>query len=239
MRIKLREAISLWRRWKAILRSEGLLPFIKHGAGFLIRRFISYQTYYLYKVTVKEEAEKSVPSPRIDKFTLKIISSNRQLDGLINDDFDFGYLIVQNDERLNRGAMAFCIFVERKLAHISWVVGSEEAKSCITDIPCHTDFSVDEVYLGRTIRNPRYWRGGFSVYVYQRIMQSLWRSGAKTCRFVVSSNNRVTLNALAKRVNVQPYGKGHYFRIAWLKFWREKPANGALLVNTNSAAAGF
>ncbi len=104
---------------------------------------------------------------------------------------------------------------------------TEQARDSITDIPYPVDFSNSEAYLGRTAKNPKYRQTDISVYVYFKVLQLLRQSGAITCRFVVSKSNRITQNALAKRVDAKPYGEGHYLKLLWWKFWKEEPINAA------------
>jgi len=229
----LADAIALFRRWVWILRKDGLTPFIKQGFLFLIRCLFSYQTFYLYREILDNKLDEVESTPKIHNFALKIISANEQTDELMASGFDFGSFVISADRRLDRGAIAFCALVERKLTHICWVAMTEQAKDSITDIPYPVDFSNNEAYLGRTVKNLKYWRmGNFSVtIVYLKAMQFLWRSGKTVCRFVVSKNNLITQNVLAKRIGARPCGEGRYLKLLWWKFWKEKPIQAAKITS--------
>jgi len=220
----LADAIALFRRWVCILRKDGLTPFIKQGFLFLIGCLFSYQTFYLYRITLDNKLDEVESTPKIHNFALKIISSNEQTDELMTSGFDFGSFVIRADRRLDRGAIAVCAFVKQKLIHIAWVAMTQAAKDSLTCIPYPLDFS-KEAYLGRTGKNPKYQRlGNFSAsIIYLKALQFLRRSDKTACRFVVSKSNLVTQNALAKRVGARPYGEGHYLKLLWWKFWKEKP----------------
>jgi len=55
--------------------------------------------------------------PKIKDFTFKIVETTQQLDELSNEGFDLSLLdINEARHRLEKGAIAFWVFVERELA---------------------------------------------------------------------------------------------------------------------------
>lgn len=227
----LAEQIALFRRWTWILRRDGFAPFIKRGFSFLLWCFFNYQTFYLYRITLGKKLDEVEFTPKIQNFTLKVISNNKQVDELVANGFDFGSFVISADRRLDKGAIAICAFVERKLTHISWVAMTQVAKDSITGIPYPVDFPNNEAYSGGTVRNPKYQRlvNLPTSVVFLKAMQFVWQSGKTVFRFVVSKSSPLARNALAKGVGAKPYGEGRYLKLLWWKSWQEKPIEIAKL----------
>lgn len=54
--------------------------------------------------------------PKIQHFTLKVISANQEVEELTAEGFDFRRWHPMHRKRLDKGAIAFCILVEKDLA---------------------------------------------------------------------------------------------------------------------------
>lgn len=216
--------LSLFARAKYILQTEGLITLLKRGFAFRAGCFFRYATFYVYEHRMDGRSEADF-MPRIRDFTLKIVSTNQQADELVADGFEPLSQGGIHRERLKRGAIAFCMFVERELCHISWVAMSKQAKDIGTVVPFPVDFSNNEAYLGWTAKNPKHLRisHGFSVYVYFQVMQFLRQRGITVCRFRVRKRNTIAQNSLAKKMGILPYGEGLYLKLFLWKIWREKP----------------
>ena len=221
--------IMLFRRAKHILQTEGLVPLIRRGFAFLIRRgfaflapyFFMYGTYYLYEHIVNE-SKKADFLPGIRGLTFRIVSTNQQADELIADGLEFRSYVLDTRQWLGRGAIAFCIFVDGELAHISWVAMTAEVKGRLTELPFQVNFSNNEAYWGRLETNPRYQRMGLWGYSYHKILKFMRERGIVTLRFVVHTNNISTQRGYAK-FGARRYAKARYLRILWWKFWKERP----------------
>lgn len=121
----------LFARAKNAFQTNGLTAVLSRGFAFLI---FHYGTYYLYEHTIKEENEADFV-PRIENFTFKIVSNHREADELAANGFgDFRQHFISARRSLDKGAIAFCVFIGRELAHIGWVAMTEEAKKSILDL---------------------------------------------------------------------------------------------------------
>lgn len=206
---------------KYILTREGLLPFIEAAFLFPLRLLANYENLYIYELPLTEQRAEGL-APAANNFKFETISTGQQLRELTARGFDIGIHFVSAEERLNKGAVMFCVFVGKELAHIRWVAATAEAKDSIVEIPCRVDFSNGEVYLGWSETVPRYRRKGLLVYTYFEIAKYLRKDGRTKVRAIVEKSNTASRNAHAKlggRICVE----GRYLRLLWWKFWREKP----------------
>ena len=164
--------------------------------------------------------------PKIQNFTFKTISTNQQADELVAGGFELGSQITMMRRRLDRGAIAFCIFIERELAHIGWVALTEEAKELVDAFPYKVDFSNGEACTGGTWTHPKYRGNGLMVYGYFKRFQFLREKGIRVSRNVVAKSNIKSQMAHAK-FGPKIRGEARYLKILWRRFWWEKPLTPA------------
>jgi hypothetical protein len=124
--------------------------------------------------------------------------------------------------RLDKGAIAFCILVDKEIAHLGWVAMTEKAKNTFNSAPYRVDFSNKEACTGATWTNTKYRRKGLMVYGYFKRLQFLRERGITVSRNVVAKNNIASQMAHAK-FDPKICGEARYLRILWWKFWTEKP----------------
>ncbi|MFC1903113.1 hypothetical protein ACFLX4_03495 [Chloroflexota bacterium] len=132
-----------------------------------------------------------------------------------------GWVFLSMKEALKKGAVAFCLFVERKLVTVSFVAIDGAA----VDGPWAGALSDKEAYLGWMGSNLKYRRlsGGLGVHVYFEIIKYLRRRGFNACHFTVRKRNTTTRNTIAKKTGIEPYGEALYLKVLWWKLWKEKP----------------
>ncbi|MCK4723816.1 MAG: hypothetical protein KAT75_10945, partial [Dehalococcoidia bacterium] len=114
------EATSLFKRAKRIYKTEGIAVLVRRAFSFVFGRFFFYRAYYLYEQPIEDIGKLNDADfmPKINDFTLKIISTNQEADELEADGLEFRSQVGNARERLDSGAVAFCIFVGRELANI-------------------------------------------------------------------------------------------------------------------------
>jgi len=217
----------LFRKARYIFQTEGLIPLLRAGFSFLVGYFLQYGTYYLYEYAVKERNEADF-MPRMQNFTFNVVATNQQADELAADGLDFRSHVINARRRLDKGAIAFCVFINGELAYIGWVAMTEEAKKSLTQLPIQVDFSNNEAYTGGVVTNPKYRRMALLVYGYFKKLQFLKERRRVAVRAVVATNNVATQRACAK-LGSRPYAEARYFKLLWWRFWKEKlltPASG-------------
>jgi hypothetical protein len=218
---------ELFTRAKQIFQTEGLIPLFRQAFAFVVWRFFEYETLYLFEHSTDNvrKLDEADFMPKIDNFTLKIISTNHEADELEAKGLEFLQFRspLNNDrDRLEKGAIALCIFIGRELAHIHWIAVTEEAMEILGEPPYRVDFSNNEACSGGSWTNPKYRRRVISNYVNFKALQFLDERGKVIERSAIATRN------IASQRSRQPnppklYAQGRYLRILWWESWKEKP----------------
>ena len=179
---------ALFIRAKDIWQKEGLISLLRRGRTFLAQRTFRYGTYYLYEHTIRERNEADF-MPKIKEYTFKIVHTNQETDELATKGFDFGsysYLVRRN---LDKGAIAFCVFVGRELAHIGWVALTQEAMDSFEPYPYHVDFLNGEACTGGVLTVPKYRKKGLHIFIQFKRFQFLRERGIRASRSSIATGN--------------------------------------------------
>jgi len=215
---------SLIARAKRILKTEGLASLAGRALKYLRRRLFLYENVYLYEYIMQERNEAEY-IPKTQGFTLKAISTNRQADEIASEGFDDirNYPVMVNVRRcLDKGAIAFCLFVGWELAHIGFVAMKEEAKNTFDTLPYRVDFAHGQACTGGTVTLPKYRGNGFMAYGYFKRLEFLREKGYKTSRNSVAADSKVSQRVHAK-FGPKIYARARFLRVARWKFWKEVP----------------
>jgi hypothetical protein len=214
-------------RAREILQTEGLLPLLGRGTVFLLGYLFRYRNVYLYQHTIKARNEADF-LPRAGDFTLEIMTTRRQADELAAAGFDFGVHHLNVGRGLERGAVAFCFFIEGRLAHIGWVAMSREAKDTVDSLPYRVNFTDKQACTGGTWTHPHYRGRGLMVYGYFKRFEFLRERGFTSSRNSVVVGNIASQKAHAK-FGPKIYARARYLKILGWKSWRERPIEGSPL----------
>jgi len=223
---------SLFSRAKQIYGSEGLGSLLRRGLAFVLSLIFKYQTYYLYKdplqgLRLPNEAD---VLPRVHDFAPKVVTTNQEADELEAEGFEFRSQVLNAREKLDKGAMAFCIFVGQELANIGWIALTQEAMDSLGELPCRVDFSDYEAYGGGMWTNPKFRKRGIHLYGMFKRLEFLQSKGIKAEHSVVAKDNVAPQksNALGGMLPFPgPYAEGRYLRILWWRSWKERPLTHA------------
>jgi hypothetical protein len=207
---------------KYILQKEGLLPLVREGILLLRRWVFVRERYYMYEMPLNEPM-KFEAVPKIQNFVFEIVPTNQRLDELAAQGFDFGIHGIRARERLDKGALMFCIFVEKELACIHWAAVNQEAVNTIVNgIVYRKGFSNSVAYLGWAETNPRYRRLGLSEYLSSEEQGFFTKLGKTAGKWIVEKSNLAS-RKLTIKAGGRVYGEGRYLKILWWKSWKEKP----------------
>jgi len=206
---------------KYILQKEGLLPLVAEVIRLLRKCVFVHERYFMYEMPLNEPM-KFEAAPKIQNFVFEIVPTNQHLDELVAQGFDFGIHGIRAREKLDKGALMFCIFVEKELACIHWAAATQEAMNVLIKVSYKVDFSSNEVCLGWSETNPKYRRLLLSRYNYSEEGKFLVRMGKTIGRTLVEKRNLASLKGLPK-AGGRVYGEGRYLKILWWKSWKEKP----------------
>ncbi|MBE9500915.1 MAG: hypothetical protein IMY87_00580 [Chloroflexi bacterium] len=160
--------------------------------------------------------------PKIKNFTCKIVSTNQEADELAAEGFEFRSQVTGATEKLDKGAVALCIFVEKELGHICWFAFTEEAKKMVDLLPYKVDFANNEACVGGAWTSQEYRRIGLNKYRSFKDSQFLTNRGIVTARYSIASTNIASQRSLDKFTN-KKYAEARYLRILGWKSWKEKP----------------
>jgi len=215
----------LLRRAKVILQNEGVVLLARQGFPFLLSFFFRYERYYLYVTDIQEvlkERNEVEPLTGIQDFTLKIVSTNEEADELEAEGLEFRAQSVNARKRLDKGAIAFCIFVDGELASLGWVATTQEAKDSVDRLPYKVDFSNRESCTGASMTNPKYRGMGLMGYNLWKRFEFLGQRGKVRDRAAVAKSNIASQRA-TMRVRTKIDTEARYLKILWWKSWKEKP----------------
>ena len=210
-------------RPKQIFQINGFLSLLRQQFSLLTRGyFFQHGQFYLYEYNLNERNEADF-LPKIENFTLNIIYSNQQADELVRNGFDdFRSKTIEARQGLDKGAIAFCVFIERVLAHTGWIAMNEEAKNIFDPLPFKVDFSNGEACTGGAWTNPKYRGSGLMSYVFIKRLQFLRGRGIAVLRCSVSKNN-IAPQRLHTNLDATIYAEASYLKLLWWQTWKEKP----------------
>ena len=211
-------------RARRVYQTGGLWPLMRQVSAFVAGLLFQYQTYYVC-VDVTENVEwlrEAALTPRVDEFTLEIVSSNQQAEELEARGFEFRSHLGKAAERLDKGAIAFCIFAGKELANFAWLATTQEAQDSLDEPPVHVDYCGNEAYTGGAWTSPKYRRAGLHSYNTFKRMEFSLNHGIVRNRYVVGKRNLAPQAADAKHGSLR-YGEARLLKVLWWKWWKERP----------------
>ncbi len=211
-------------RAKQTYRAEGLLSLLRRGLRLLAYRLFECREYWLYVNPGPQGPRLNEADfmPRIDDFTFRIVTSNREADEAEAQGLEFRSQVPKAAEKLDKGAVAFCIFVGTELAHIVWFAMNREAKDAFDELPYEIDFSKGEVCTTAAWTHPRYRGKGLNRYSHFRRGQFKAERGIVATKSAVAKSN-IAIQRSYAGLMPKKYAEGRYLKVLWWKWWREKP----------------
>ncbi len=129
--------------------------------------------------------------------------------------FEF-YNINFVEEGLKKEAIAFCIFVNNNLAHITWLALNDTAKKFVDDWPMKIDW-INTAVWGLAFTHSKFRKNGFYQYVHEQIKKFLLSKNIKFNRFTIKKRNLNSISALSK-FKPKNIANGYSFELHKLKF---------------------
>ena len=218
----LRNALA---RSRTIIRQEGLLSLARHAvafAGELNKRVFRRRDVFLYRHSLKER-DSGAFRPRLQEFELHILENDARADELASAGYeDFRQLFLFSTRNLSRGAVAFCVYVGKRLAHIGWLAMSDTAKRCVDPYPFHVAFDQGEACTGGTYTVPEFRGKGLMAYGYYERFEYLRKLGYTSSRNSVERGNVASQRAHAK-FSPEILGTASFRRFLSWSRWTEFP----------------
>ena len=204
-----------------ILRYEGLLKFVQLAIELYI---VQYGKYYLYENRLVELNEAEF-MPRTPDVTVRIVGNHEEADELAKTSgVDLRRRFVNARKNLDSGAIATCILVDNRIAHLGWLALDDKARKAVSYLPQKVRFSDGEAFAAGGITMPEYRGNGLLVYGSYVRLQLLRERGATALRYAVHEKNATAQGALAKFAP-RLYAKARYIKILWWSSWKEIPVS--------------
>ena len=214
----------LLRRANRVLQNEGLISLLRQAFAIVVGWFFKYRTYYLYEQVLGDIRKLNEANyiPKIDNYTFKVISTNQEADDLEAVGLEFRSHVPNARKRLDKGAIAFCIFVGQELAHIGWVALTQQAKDTLPEPPYKLDFLSKEACGSDTWTNRKYRRRGLRLCSVFKRYEFMLNNGIMISRSAIAKKNIASQKGREK-FSPRIYAEGRYLKILWWKSWRERP----------------
>lgn len=209
---------------RQILETEGFASLVKRGFSFIAGHLFKYETYYLYERDSSTYRMRSDTDfvPKVDGLCLRVIYTNEEADELEAEGFQFRKYAGDARSKLNKGAIAFCVFVGHELGNIGWLCTTQQARDSLNEPPAKVDFSQSEAWAGSAWTNPRYRRMGLHRYCGLKRDECWLQKGIVKSKWAIAKTNVASLTAESKSGAVR-YGEGRLIKMLWWKSWKEKP----------------
>lgn len=211
------------------MREEGLRAFLRATARFVRAAFrFTYKTCYLYEKSLDDvdEIDESKYLPRVPDYTFTLISTPEKIDDLVTAGFDISsYRRPEELKRLiSSGAVLFCVFVGKELAHRVWISLTKETRHIADPFPFAMDYESEGCFAGSNT-NPKYRGLGLYTYTTAKMYQFMRDIGRSKVRFTILKNDAIPQKVQAK-FGPRIYAEGCYFRFLRWTCWRERPYTG-------------
>lgn len=217
---------ALPARAKQIHESEGWVSLVRRGFAFVSCQLYEYRTYYLseYDLANIRNLNAADFMPKIDDFTLRVVTTNQEADELEGAGLEFRSYCQNFNARkaLEKGAIVFCIFIAQELAAMGWVALTQQAMDSLNERPIKIDFSNKDAFTGAIWTNPKYRRMGLRTYRTFKLRQFLLDKGIAMTRGPIAKENIAALKGLAK-IDSRIYAEARHLKILWWSIWKERP----------------
>jgi RimJ/RimL family protein N-acetyltransferase len=213
--------VSALTRVKNILRNEGTVALVRQLFSFAVHFLYQCETYYLHEHTMVERNEGDF-LPKVKNYVVEIVRSNRDAEELAKKSYDLYSFSIYTRQRLEKGAIAFCILIGEDLAHVGWVTMNGEAVITCEPFQQTVDFKNGEACTGGTSTIPRHEGKGLMTYGCYRRFEYLRELGIKKARNAVATDNAVSLRVHAK-FHPRIYAQARHLKILWWQSWKETP----------------
>jgi len=217
---------DLFRAASRVRRTEGTLTLLRRGLDFARYRLYEHGTYYLseYNLENIRELDEASFLPAVSDASFIVITGNREGDKLEASGHHFRSYVTNFDPRkaLDKGAMAFCVFLGQELAAMGWGAMTREALASLNEPPMRIDFSKRDAFTGAIWTTPKYRRMGLRTYRTFKLRRYLLDRGAAMTRGAIAKQNIPAWSGLSK-IDSTIYGEARYFRLLWWKSWKERP----------------
>lgn len=155
-------------------------------------------------------------------FRLKTVFSNRDADELEAEGFVFRNVIPFARQRLDAGAIAFCVFHAFEFANCGWVALDRKAQSSLPEPHVRVNFDGNESFTGGTLTSLKYRGMGLMTYNLQERCRFLRDKGVARDLAVAVKGNPASRKA-ALKAGYRMRGRAGFKNRLRGRIWREWP----------------
>jgi hypothetical protein len=209
-----------WNRARYILRNEGVIPLLGRILLYISSNIFSYKEYYVCQDFVGELNEADF-LPKVKDFTFKLITNNEVADDWAKQTgSDFRKQIRNARQRLDTGAVAFCIFVQNELASSIWLGFNQKAKNLINPQPYRVDFAAHQGFSGGGETVPKYRGKGLSSYLWFQRNNYMKQHGIIMLTGLAATDDPFKLQS---KFPTKIHLKARHIKFLWWQYWKETP----------------
>jgi len=205
-----------------VIRHDGWIIFFKSMGHEMLG--IPREVYFVYEHTIKERDPVDFMTSLQD-FEEFMLHDKRELEDLVSKGYKFDSRVKNNKIALDNGAIVYCLFVQKELAHIGRVAITPRAKQYVDEHPFKVNFDQNEAVTGSTWSHPKFRGKGLMKYGYYQRFEFLRGLGYKTSRNSVAITNTAS-NKVHDKFKPKITAKARHRRILFFfEYWKEIPFN--------------
>jgi len=160
------------KRAASLLRTEGTAGLAQGAVRYV--RHLAHRVYWQEDFVIYETDTKGyalgLVAPSIDGLEVQVLGSESDVQRLVTEGYeDVRRVVRPAARRLQHGAVGFCAFVNREVAHVAWVALTQEVQVALDLFPYFVDFDNGEAWWGGSLATGRYRNLG----IYRHVMA--WR----------------------------------------------------------------
>jgi GNAT superfamily N-acetyltransferase len=211
-----------------LLRTEGVRGLMAGGfrsLRLLRRKVARYSRFQVFEWDTNR-ADVDSHRPAIDGLETVVLECDKDFEALSARGFETPVASpLFTPVWLSRGGVAFCAFVDGRLAHIQWVATAPSARGCCDGLPYRVDFAQRETCWGGAYTWPGFRGRGIFTHVCGLRLDYLRERGYRSCWNAVAVSNIRSLRAQA-HWNPKLRMTARYVRFLRWKRWTEQPLSG-------------
>ena len=184
--------MSLVGRARKLFASEGLSGLLGGMVRFArapIRQLFCRSSYYVHEFDLAA-LDDDYSFPLAEGLEVHVIESDVDAEALAQSGYeDFRLVVPHSDRRLRSGAVGFCAYIDRRVAHTAWVGVTHRAKQSFDELPYEVGFERDEGCSGGSWTFPAYRGKGIYRHVMWHRLRYLRDHGCSVCRDATEVSN--------------------------------------------------
>jgi len=215
---RLEALLSAARR---VRRTEGLGAVLKRAPWYFFNRLFTYQRWYIHEYELSNARlwNESDFSPMVAGYLFRVVSSNEEADALESQGLEFRSCSPYSRQKLDRGGIAFCNFLNNGLVNIAWACTTQKSMEYVKSPPLNINFANGQAAIEGVWTHPGYRGLRFNQYnLYMKHKYLLGKGYTKMYSWIEKGNGpsrRVSLKCGAREC-----AEFSIIRILWWEFWR-------------------